>query len=342
MKINYITSAALILTTFFSVNAQQTSSSYKISKINIEGNGGWDYLTVDETTNRLFVSHGTVVNVVDTKEKKSVGIIEDTKGVHGIALAESLNKGFVSNGKDTSVTIFNLKTLHIISKTKITGINPDAILYDQFSQKVFVFNGRTNNATVIDASTDKVVATIPLSGKPEFSVSNNNGLIYVNIETKNEIAVINAKTLTVEKTWTITPGDEPSGLAIDNKTHRLFSVCGNKMMVVTDATNGKVITTLPIGDHCDGLVFDEQKKLIFTSNGEGTITVIREENENNFSVVETITTQKGAKTIALNNKTHQLFLSVAEYGETPAVTVEHPKPKAPIKPDTFGILVIEK
>jgi YVTN family beta-propeller protein len=338
-KINL--SIAILLTGIYSVSAQQTNSSYKISKINIEGNGGWDYMAVDENTNRLFVSHATVVNVVDIKEKKIVGIIEDTKGVHGIALIEKLNKGYVSNGKDTSVSIFDLKTLQVISKIRITGLNPDAILYDDFSQKVFVFNGRTNNASVIDVNTDKVIATISLSGKPEFSVSNNKGLVYVNIENKNEIVVINSKTLTVENNWNISPGDEPTGLAIDNKTHRLFSVCGNKLLVVTDAITGKVVTTLPIGDHCDGLVFDAQTKNIFTSNGEGTITVIKEENENTFKVVETITTQKGAKTIALNNITHQLFLSVAELGETPAATEEHPKPKAPVKPNTFGVLVVE-
>ncbi|MEI6594205.1 MAG: YncE family protein [Bacteroidota bacterium] len=342
MKKNYLTTLAILLSGIYSVSAQQINSSYKISKINIEGNGSWDYIAVDENTNRLFVSHGTVVNVVDTKDKKVVGIIEDTKGVHGITLAENLNKGYVSNGKDTSVTIFNLKTLKLIAKVKVTGLNPDAILFDNFSQKVFVFNGRTNNATVIDANTDKVISTISLSGKPEFSVSNNNGLVFVNIENKNEIAVINSKTFAIENTWSILPGDEPTGLAIDNKTHRLFSVCGNKLMVVTDAQNGKVITTLPIGDHCDGLVFDAQSKNIFTSNGEGTITVINEENENTFKVLETITTQKGAKTIALNNNTHQLFLSVAEYGEIPPVTEEHPKPKALIKPNTFGVLVVEK
>lgn len=338
-KIRFMLAATLCITLHSSNYAQ---AAYTISKINLEGNGGWDYLTFDESGDRLFVSHGTQVQVVDMKNRKPAGTITDTKGVHGIALANDLNKGFISNGKDASVTVFNLRTLEVITKVTITGVNPDAILYDQFSHRVFVYNGQTANATVIDALTDKIVATIPLSGRPEFSVTNGKGMVYVNIEDRHEIAVINATTLSVEKTWKIAPGEEPSGLAIDNSTQRLFAVCGNKLMIVVDAQTGKTITTLPIGDHCDGVVFDAAKKLIYASNGEGSITVVKEENEHSFKVVETITTQKGAKTIALDNKTHQVYLTAAEYGPTPGATADNPKPRAPIMPGTFAVLVVEK
>lgn len=339
MKFTFLVAGALLAGGSF---AQTAGPGYKVSKkINTAGDGSWDYLVVDEPTQRLFVSHGMVTQVVDIKTGKLISTIPDTKGVHGIAIANDLNKGFISNGRDTSVTVFNLKTLEIITKTKVSGINPDAILYDEFSHKVFVYNGRTANATVLDAKTNKIVETIKLEGKPEFSVTDGKGTIYVNIEDKNSITRINAVTLKVEKNWSIAPGEEPTGLALDTKNHRLFAVCSNRMMVVVNTEDGKVITTVPIGDGCDGVVFDEGKKCIFSSNGEGTITVIKQENENKYHVLETVNTQKGARTITLNNTTHQLFLPTAEYGETPAPTTENPRPRPIIKPNSFVILVVE-
>ncbi|MEO8760977.1 MAG: YncE family protein, partial [Bacteroidia bacterium] len=258
--------------------------------------------------------------------------------VHGITLAADLNKGYISNGKDSSVTVFDLSTLKILSVIKTKGANPDAILYDAFSKQVFVFNGRSKNATVIDAKTDLVIETIVLSGKPEFSVSNENGKIYVNIEDKNEITVINATTLKVEQVWSIAPGEEPTGLAIDNKTHCLFSVCGNKLMMVVNAETGKVITSLPIGDGCDGVAFDAELKRAYSSNGEGTVTVVQEEDGNKFKVMETIKTEKWARTITVNPKTHHVFLPVAERGDEPKPTAENPHPRAAMKPNSFLIL----
>ncbi len=338
-KLIFLIATVFTTTNFFS---QAAASEYKISKrIKTGVDAGWDYLIVDEPTQRLFVSHGTITQVVDIKSGTLLSTIADTKGVHGIAIANDLNKGFISNGKDTSVTIFNLKTLEVITKTKVTGVNPDAILYDEFSHKVFVYNGRTDNATVIDANTNKVIETIKLEGKPEFSVTDGKGKIYVNIEDKNSITLINATTLKVEKNWSIAPGEEPTGLAFDNKNNRLFSVCGNKMMVVVNTENGEVVTTVPIGDGCDGVAFDETKKRIFSSNGEGTITIIKQESENKYSVLETLTTQKGARTITLDKTTHQLFLPTAEYGETPAATKENPRPRPAIKPNSFVVLVVE-
>jgi YVTN family beta-propeller protein len=329
-----ISCAALIISSV----QLMAQSNYRIgNKIHVEGNGGWDYLNVDEVNGIIFVSHGTVAQAIDIKTGKLVGTIPDTKGIHGIAIANDLNKGFTSNGRDSSVTVFNLKTFEVVTKVMVTGQNPDAILYDPFSQKVFTFNGRSNNSTVIDAKTNKVIATIPLDGKPEFSVTDGKGKIIVNIEDKSVINVINSSTLKVEQHWPIAPGEEPSGLALDNQNHRLFSVCGNKLMVVIDAESGKVITTLPIGDRCDGVAFDPEKKRAYSSNGEGSITVVQEENSNSYKVLETIITQPGAKTIAINKTTHHLYLTTAEYESAPSATNRRP----PVKPDSFVILDVE-
>lgn len=324
------------------VTTNCNSQTYELSKkISTSGNDGWDYLAVDDVAQHLFVSHGNMVNVIDLKSDKTIVTIPDTKGVHGIAVANDLNKAFISNGKDNSITVINLKTFQLIEKVKIAGVKPDAILYDQFSRKVFVYNAESNDATVLDANTNKVLKTIPLGGKPEFSVTNTKGLIYVNIEDKNEIKTINASTLKVVNTWNIAPGEEPSGLAIDLVTNRLFSVCGNNLMIIVNAINGKIIKTLPIGSGCDGVVFDPKKNLIFSSNGEGTITVVKEGNANTFSVLETVKTQKGARTIVMNKTTNQLYLSTADFGAKPEPTVENPKPRAGILPNSFVVLVVE-
>lgn len=318
------------------------SQTFKVAKkINIPGNESWDYLAVDEINQHLFVSHGSVVNVIDLKSNILITTIPDTKGVHGIAVANDLNKAFISNGKDNSVSIINLQTFELMEKVAIQGKNPDAILYDAFSKKVFTYNGKSNDATVLDAISNRELKSIALDGKPEFSVTNNKGLIYVNIEDKNEIKTIDATTLEVTNTWSIAPGDEPTGLAIDLETNRLFSVCGNNKMVVVDALNGKMVKTIPIGEGCDGVAFNPKNNLIFCSNGEGTITVIKEKNASTFSILETIKTQKGARTIALNKTTNQLYLSTANFGEKPKPTIDNPNPRASSIPNTFAVLVID-
>ena len=312
-------------------------SSYHIaSKIHLEGEGGWDYLTVDATNGRIFVSHGMVAQAVDIKTRTLAGTILDTKGIHGIAVAPDLNKGFTSNGRDSSVTVFNLKTLQVQAIVKVTGKNPDCILYDAFSQRVFTFNGGSSNATVINAKDNKVLGTIALDGKPEFSQADGKGLVYVNIEDKSMINVINATKMTVEQHWSIAPGEEPSGLALDNETHRLFSVCSNKLMVVTDAQTGKVITTLPIGDRCDGVTFDPKLKRAYSSNGEGTMTVVQEVNANTFKVLETVQTLPGARTITIDKSTGHLYLTTAEYEAAAAGSNRRPA----AKPNSFMILDI--
>jgi YVTN family beta-propeller protein len=340
-KVVAIIGLSILCMNIFVVKAQSVKSLYKISKIKVEGEGGWDYLISDDSTNRLFVSHGTVVNVVNSSDGKLIGTIPDTKGVHGIALAKDLNKGFISNGKDTSVTIFDLTTLATITKIKVTGKNPDAILYDPFSHNVFVYNGRSANTTVINAKTNTVVATIELAGKPEFSVTDEKGKVYVNIESKSKICVINSTTLKVEETWSLGKGEEPSGLALDNKNHRLFAVCDNELMVILDSQTGKVITSLPIGKNVDGATFDPEKERAYSSNGDGTLTVVQGTNGDNYKILENVITQKGARTITINKKTHHVYLPTAEFEAASGSTNDNPKSRPAMKSASFMLLDIE-
>ncbi|HLP72541.1 MAG TPA: YncE family protein, partial [Bacteroidales bacterium] len=312
-----------------------SAQGYKIvNRFPVEGDGGWDYLSVDEATGRIFVSHGNVVNVVSESNGKLLATIPSTKGVHGVAIAADLNKAFISDGAESAITVIDLKTLEFLDKVNSSGENPDAILYDPFSRKVFAFNGRTANATVIDAETNKIVATIPLDGKPEFAVTDSNGRVYVNIEDKSEIACIGSASLKVEKVWSIDPGEEPTGLALDNENHRLFSVCSNKLMVILNAETGKVISTVPIGEGCDGTAFDPGLKRVYSSNGEGTVTVVSEVTPDQYKVVETIKTQRGARTITIDKRTHHLFLSAAEYN------ADKEGSRPPVKPGSFILLDI--
>ena len=321
------------------INAQSKASQYHIAnKFSVEGDGGWDYLAVDDNSGRLYISHGTIVQVLDTKDGKTIGTIKDLKGVHGIAIAQDLNKGFITSGKDSTVVVFDLKTSLVTEKVSIHGQNPDAILYDDFTQRIFTFNGRSNDATVIDAKTNKIIGTIALGSKPEFAVTNSKGKIYVNMEDTSMIYMINSKTMKVEQQWALKNGKEPSGLAIDKATNRLFSVCDNKLMIVMDAESGKIITSLPIGEHVDGCGFDSEMKRVYSSNGDGTLTVIQEENANKFKVIENVSTQKGARTISVNSKTHHIYMPTAEYGETPKATTENPRPRPALKPNSFVIL----
>jgi YVTN family beta-propeller protein len=319
-----------------SMNAQSVQPGYKIAnRIHLDGDGGWDYLTVDAANNRLFVSHSTMVQVVDLQKGTLLATIADTKGVHGIALAADLNKGFISCGRDSTVVVFDMTSYKVIERVKVTGKNPDAILYDPFKKIVFTFNGGSSNTTVLDALTNKVIATIPLAGKPEFSASDKKGKVYVNIEDKSLVTVINTNTLKVEESWSLAPGEEPSGLALDNESHRLFLVCSNKLMVVMNALTGKVITTLPIGDRCDGVAFDPATKRAFSSNGDGTMTVVQENANDTYNVVENVATQRGARTISCNTLTHKLYLPTAEF----EATTGNARPA--IKPGTFVVLEIE-
>jgi len=315
---------------------------YHIAKKTVlGGEGGWDYLYCDSAARRIYLSRSTHVMVVDADSYAIVGDIPNTPGVHGIAIVSDLNKGFISNGRDNSVTIFDLKTLKETGRVAV-GKNPDAIMYDPASKRIFTFNGGSQDTTAIDASMGKVVGTVALGGKPEFAVSDEKGHVYVNIEDKSEVAQLDANKLAVDARWSLAPGEEPSGLAIDRKNHRLFSVCSNKLMVVLNSDNGKVVTTLPTGSGTDAAAFDPDTGFAFSSNGEGTLTVVHEDSPDKFTVAESVPTQRGARTMTLDQKTHRLFSVSAEYGPTPAPTTERPRPRAPMIPGTFTLLVLEK
>ena len=318
------------------------SSGYHISKKTVlGGEGGWDYLTVDSKARRVYISRGTHVMVVDADSYAVVGDIPNTNGVHGIAIASDVGKGFTSNGRDGTVTIFDLKTLKVLG-TATAGKNPDAIIYDPASKRVFAFNGSSKDATAIDAGTGAVAGTIPLGGKPEFAAADEKGHVFVNIEDKSEIVQFDSKKLTVENHWSIAPGEEPSGLALDRAHRRLFAVCGNKLMVVVNADSGKVVTTLPIGAGTDAAGFDPETGFAFSSNGEGTLTVVHEDTPDKFSVVDTVPTQARARTMALDLKTHQVFTVTAEFGPAPAPTAQTPRPRPPMLPGTFTLIALTR
>jgi YVTN family beta-propeller protein len=289
-------------------------------KIPIAGQGSFDYLTVDEVGRRLYVSHGTQVEVLDVDAGSVVGNIPNTLGVHGIAIATEFGRGFVSNGQSSTVTIFDLKTLEPISNVP-TGKKPDAIIYDPATKRVFAFNGGSDSATAIDAATGKVAGTVDLKGGPEFAAADGQGFVYNNLEDESVVVKIDANKLTVEQRWPTAPCASPSSMAIDRTNHRLFLGCRSKVMAVMNADTGQLITTLPIGDHVDATAFDPETKLIFNSNGEGSVTVIHQDGADKYSAVETVKTLPRAKTMALDPKTHQLFLSTAESGQFEVLVV---------------------
>lgn len=304
----------LILLMAFSAPAFADGGYHIIKKIPIPGQGGWDYLIVDEAARRLYVSHGTQVEVLDVDSGTVVGKIPNTLGVHGIALAPELGRGFVSDGQTSTVTIFDLKSLQTIGQAP-TGKKPDGIIYDSATSQVFAFNGGSNSATVISAADGKVTGTVDLGGGPEFAAADGKGYVFDNLEDESQIVQINSRKLAVEQRWPVAPCQSPSSMAMDIPNRRIFIGCRSKVMAVVDADSGKVITTAPIGDHVDATAFDADSRLIFNSNGEGTITVIHQDTPDKYSVVETVKTVARAKTMALDRKTHQLFLSTAEGGQ---------------------------
>lgn len=327
----------------FGLAAPQTGGYHFLKKMVIGGEGGWDYLALEAGSRLLYVSHGSAFEVVNVDTGAKLDPIPNLKGVHGVAFAPDRGRGYISNGRGNSVTVFDLKTRAVIEEVSVTpGQNPDAIMYDAFSGRVFTFNGRTANATAIDAATDKVVGTVDIGGKPEFAVTDGKGLIFVNNEDKSEIVSFDAKTLEVKKRWSIAPGEGPSGLAIDLKNKRLFSVC-DKVMVVSDFENGKVVATVEIGPGPDAVRYDPGTGLVFAScGGNGTLAVIRQESADKYSLLETVPTARGGRTMEIDPKTHNVFVVVAEYGPAPAPTKEQPKPRPSVVPNSFQVLVLGK
>jgi len=317
-------------------------SGYQLAKkIPLGGEGGWDYLTFDPDFGRLFISRATHVIVLDAASGKVVGDIPDTAGVHGIALAPELGRGFTSNGRADTVTIFDLKTLATIGQVK-AGQNPDAIVYDSASKRVFTMNGRSGDATAIDAATGKIEGTVRLGGKPEFAVADGGGHIYINIEDKSELVALDSRKLAVEARWSLAPCERPTGLAMDRQHRRLFSGCSNELMAVVDADSGKVIVTLPIGSGVDATAFDPGLQYAYASNGEGTLTVVHEDSPAKFTVLENVTTQRGARTMALDPDTHRVYLVTADFAPAPPPAPGQPRQRPAILPNTFVLLVLAK
>ncbi len=336
-----VAAISCILAGFFVAEfALADSSGYHVTKtIPIGGTGRWDYDIVDSAARRVYVSHQTHVVVLDADSHVVVGDIPNTPGVHGIALASDLGRGFTSNGRGNTVTIFDLKTLKVISTVKSSGQNPDAIYYDAGSKRVFAFNGRSANVTAISAADGTVAGTIAVGGKPEFAAGDDQGHVFVNVEDKSQLLEIDAHKLSVLHRWPLTGCKEPSGLAIDQKNHRTFSVCGNKKMMVVNTDTGKVVATLAIGEDPDAAGFDPQTQLVFSSNGEsGDLTVIHEDSPDTYSVIENVPTKKYARTMAIDLKTHNIFLPIAEFEPVAPKGEEEP----PMKPDTFGVLLVSK
>jgi len=325
---------AVFILLVVTATATVVAADYKVVKTwKLGGEGGWDYITADSEGHRLFISRSTRVMVIDTTSGSQIGEIPDTPGVHGIALAYDLGRGFTSNGREDTVTVFDLKTLAVEKKIKV-GNGPDAILFDPFSKRVFTFNGHGHDATAVDATKGEVVGTVSLDGKPEFAATDEKGTVFVNIQDKSEIVAFDAQKLTIKARWKLGDCEEPTGLSIDRKNRRLFAGCsGNKKMAIVDADSGKVVATPAIGEGCDATTFDAEWGLAFASAGDGTITVIREDGPEKFNVAQTLSTQKGARTMAVDVKTHQLFTVTANVTGT--------RENRKIEPDSFVVLVAE-
>jgi YVTN family beta-propeller protein len=307
------------------------------------GPGGWDYLTSDAGAQRLFIARGNRVIVMSTLDGTVLGTIGNTDGVHGVALASDLGKGFTSNGAADTVTVFDLASLATLGTIPVTGHNPDAILYDPASRHVFTFNGRSHDISVIDPIGSVVVATIPAGGKPEFAVSDGAGRVFFNNEDAATIGVIDSRTSGLIASWSLGQCEHPSGLALDRAHERLFSVCANGVLVVTDAVSGRHVAEVPIGRGPDAAAFDAERSLIFSSNGrDGTLSVIHEDDADHFSSVATVATMKSARTMALDPLTHRIYLAAAEFGEIPAASATQPHPRPPVRDGTFRVLVIAR
>jgi DNA-binding beta-propeller fold protein YncE len=328
----------VMATLVFSQLTVAQSKFHLIRKTVIGGEGGWDYLSVDSKNKVLYVSHSSQVEVLKLKTHERIGAVPNLQGVHGVIAVPSAGRGITTNGRSNSATIFDLKTLKAIVEIP-TGKNPDALLYDNFSKTVFIFNHSDVTATAVDIENGKVIGTIDLGGTAlEAGTSDEQGTIFVNLEEASEIVSFDAKSLVVKNRWKLAPCEEPTGLAIDRKNNRLFSACHSGVIMILDAKTGAIISQVPIGQRVDGVVFDPELKMAFSSNREGTITVVQENSANEFKVLETITTAPAARTIALDPETHHIFVSTAQLGEVPAATAENPNPRPKVIPDTFMVL----
>jgi len=340
-RVGLVILLAVTIAGFAAAQAQKPAGYHLLKKHVLGGEGGWDYMALDGRTRLLYVTHGSALEVLNVDTGVKGEAILELKGVHGVAFAPERNRGYISNGRGNSVSVFDLKTHKVLEEVPSTGQNPDAIMYDAFSGRVFTFNGRTANATAIDAATNKVAGTVDIGGKPEFAVTDGQGTIFVNNEDKSEVVAFDAKTLQVKTRWSIAPGEGPSGLAIDLKNKRLFSVC-DKVMVVSDFVNGKTVATVPIGSGPDAVRYDPGTGLVFSSNGEGTLLVVKQDSADKYTVLETVPTARGARTMELDPETHHIFVVTAEFGPAPAPTKEQPRPRPTVVPGSFMVLEFGK
>ncbi len=332
MKLALLAAWAIILSC--TVKAQEIKKPHVINTFHISSAGGWDYLAVSPVKDWLYVSHGTQVNILHKTTGDSVGVIPNTTGVHGIAFDVSTGKGYTSNGRLNSVTVFDINSNQIIAQIA-TGQNPDAILYEPLSKKIITCNGRSKNLGIIDPSTDKLIDSIDVGGKPETAVSDADGHLFVNIEDKNEIVQVDTRTFKVMNHWSIAPAEGPTGLAYDATTKRLFAGCENALVVV-NTDNGTIVTSIPIGAGCDGVAFDQEKKIIYTANGEGTMSVVFIKGADQYESLGNVITKRGARTITLDPATHWLYLPTAAFESQPAEAKGRPK----MIPGTFQVLVL--
>jgi DNA-binding beta-propeller fold protein YncE len=343
MRRSFAWACALLLTFAGTARAQTPAPPgyHVVRTAAVGGEGGWDYLTVDTAGRRLFVTRGTHVMVLDQDSLRVVGDLPGTSGVHGVAFDYALNRGFTSDGRDSTATVFDLKTLQPTSVVHLGAANPDAILFDPATQRVFTFNGRSASATAVNARSLAVEGQVPVGGKPEAGVADGRGTVYVNIEDKGEIAVIDSRALTVTRRIALPDCEEPSGLALDDAHHRLFSVCGNAKMVVVDAQSGALVAAVPTGPGTDGAAFDARTGTAFSSNGgDGTLTVVRAAGPSGYAAVQTVPTRRGARTIALDPRTGHVYVVTAEFGPAPAPTADNPRPRRTIVPGSFVVIEV--
>lgn len=345
MKIRFCLAfaAATAYAVFLPVSAAlaQGAGYHVVARWQIGGDGGWDYMAVDPVTRELYVTRGAHVLAINTTSGKVIADIKGFKGTHGVVFDATGNFGYISDGGSNQVAVFDRKT-HVVTARIPAGTNPDGLLYEPFTRTVWAFNGRSHDATVIDTRTNKVLSTIPLAGKPEFPTSDGKGSVFVNIEDKSLLEHIDAKTMKPLAQWPLAPCESPSGQAVDAQHEKLFSVCDGKVMAVTDGVSGKVIATVPIGDGPDAAAFDPVRKLVFSSNGEGTLTVVHQDTPTKYTVLATVPTQRSARTLALDEKTGKVYLVAAQFGPRPAPTAANPNPWPKVVPGSFVVLVLAR
>ena len=340
--IGILTLAAAALGCFAPAARAATQAYHVVARWVIGGEGGWDYLTADPDARRLYITHGTQVEVLDLDQGTKLGAIPGTVGAHGVVVAPALGKGFIASGRDSAIVVFDLKSLAVTSRIRVPARFPDALLYEPVTKRVFSFNGGSSSACAFDAATGAIVDSLPLGGKPEFAVADGKGSVYVNIESTSEVVAFDAKSLKVARRSPLAPGEEPTGLAMDGERQLLFSGCSNQHMAVVDAKTGKLAGTLPIGQGVDAVAFDAKRRTAFASCGDGTLTVAREKKPGEFAVAETDSTQRGARTMALDEKTGRVFVVTASFGPPPDPTPDNPHPRPTIQPGTFVVLVLDR